>query len=72
MAFPYPLPILTGRRLEKFLEVSKNLPRNPSCNCIIITEAARMIFDALFREQIDIDMGVNEDGKQTKEETPGE
>jgi hypothetical protein len=44
-------PQLTGGRLEKFLEIIKNAPRDPSCGCVKIGETARLLIDALFAEQ---------------------
>lgn len=60
-------PELTGNRFDRFMAVINNLPKDPSCGCVIWTEAAKKIFRAIIKEQIDIDMGVMEDGKQTEE-----
>jgi hypothetical protein len=65
-------PELTGNRLDRFMAVIKDLPKDPSCGCVIWSEAARNMFRALIKEQIDIDMGVMEDGKQTEEKATDE
>ena len=46
-----PPPQLTHGRMERFLEILKNAPRDPSCGCVKIGETARLLIEAIFSEQ---------------------
>lgn len=51
-------PQLTGGRMERFLAIVKNAPRDPSCGCIKLGETAMMLIRAIIDEQkkVDIEM----------------
>ena len=70
-------PQLTGGRMEKFLEIIKNAPRDPSCGCVKIGETARLLIEAIFSEQrshdanqqkIDIEMEMKDGETKTQGE----
>jgi hypothetical protein len=42
---------LTNGRMEKFLEIVRNAPRDPSCGCVKLGETARLLVEALFADQ---------------------
>ena len=54
-------PQLTGGRMERFLAIVKNAPRDPSCGCLKLGETAMMLIRAIIDEQkkVDIEIGVS-------------
>ena len=59
---------LTGSRLDRFISVIKNAPRDPSCGCIKVGDTAWLLIDALFAEQDTIDMEIDNGETKTKGE----
>jgi hypothetical protein len=65
---PSDLPPLTGNRLDRLMAILKNAPRDPSCGCVILSEMAKQMIVALFREEgKNIDMEIF-DGKTQNED----
>jgi hypothetical protein len=54
-------PQLTGGRMERFLAIVKNAPRDPSCGCLKLGETAMLLIRAIIDEQkkVDIEIGVS-------------
>ena len=44
-------PQLTGGRMERFLAIVKNAPRDPSCGCLKLGETAMLLIRAIIDEQ---------------------
>jgi hypothetical protein len=61
-----PPPELTGGRLERFMAVVRNAPRDPSCGCVKLGETAMLLIEAIFAEQRTVDIEMEKkDGEGT-------